>query len=116
MVQVGNLSTERDFTDVRDVVKAYWLLIQRGEPGEAYNVGSGHHYSIQWLLDTLLSYASVDVKVELDPTRLRPSDVPISVCDNQRLVSATGWQPTIDLQQTLKDLLNYWRENIKREL
>lgn len=116
MVQVGNLSTERDFTDVRDVVKAYWLLIQHGEPGEAYNVGSGQHYSIQWLLDTLLSYASVDVKVELDPTRLRPSDVPISVCDNQRLVSATGWQPTIDLRQTLKDLLNYWRENIKREL
>lgn len=58
----------------------------------------------------------VDVKVELDPTRLRPSDVPISVCDNQRLVSATGWQPTIDLRQTLKDLLNDRRENIKREL
>lgn len=116
VVQVGNLSAERDFTDVRDVVRAYWLLIQHGEAGEAYNVGSGQHYPIRWVLDTLLSYAAVDVKVELDPTRLRPSDVPVSVCDNRRLVAATGWQPTIDLRQTLKDLLNYWRENIKREL
>lgn len=116
IVQVGNLSAERDFTDVRDVVRAYWLLVQHGKAGEAYNVGSGQHYPIQWVLDTLLSYATVDVKVELDETRLRPSDVPISVCDNRRLAEITGWQPTIDLKQTLRDLLNYWRESIKREL
>lgn len=115
VVQVGNLSAERDFTDVRDVVRAYWLLVQRGEAGAAYNVGSGSHYAIQWVLDTLLSYSKTSVRVELDPTRLRPSDVPVSVCDNRRLVAATGWQPSIPLQQTLRDLLDYWRENIKRD-
>lgn len=112
VVRVGNLSAQRDFTDVRDVVRAYWLLAQHGQPGACYNVGSGRAYAIQWLLDTLLEFAQVPVAVEQDPQRLRPSDVPCSYCDNHRLIAATGWQPAIDLRTTLRDLLNYWREQV----
>ncbi len=112
-VAVGNLDAERDFTDVRDVVRAYWLLIERGAAGGVYNIGSGRHYPVHTLLDTLLSLIKTHVDVELDPARLRPSDVPISVCDNQRLVAATGWQPVIDLRASLTDLLNYWRRHLQ---
>lgn len=115
VVRVGNLDAERDFTDVRDIVRAYWLLVKHGQAGEAYNVGSGRHLSIRWILNTLLSYSTKPIREELDPTRLRPSDVPVSLCDNRRIVAATQWQPQIDLSQTLLDLLNYWRENIKSE-
>ncbi len=115
IVRVGNLNAERDYSDVRDVVRAYWLLIQHGQAGEAYNVGSGTHHPTRWLLDTLLSLTTVQVTVELDQTRLRPSDVPVSVCDNRRLVEITGWQPTYTLTDTMSDLLNSWREQLKRE-
>ncbi len=112
-VQVGNLSAQRDFTDVRDVVRAYWLLAQQGVPGECYNVGSGQPHSIRWLLDTLLDLTQIPVEVITDPQRLRPSDVPCSYCDNRRLVAATGWQPQIDLRDTLRDLLDSWRAKVK---
>ncbi|MBP8293606.1 MAG: GDP-mannose 4,6-dehydratase [Caldilineaceae bacterium] len=112
-VQVGNLNAQRDFTDVRDVVRAYWLLANHGEPGECYNVGSGQARSIRWLLDTLLSLTPVAVEVTTDPQRLRPSDVPCSYCDNRRLVAATGWQPEIDLRDTLRDLLDSWRTKLR---
>jgi GDP-4-dehydro-6-deoxy-D-mannose reductase len=116
VVQVGNLSAERDFSDVRDIVAAYWLLVTHGEAGECYNVGSGRPRSIQWLLDTLLELSPAPVQVALDPQRLRPSDVPCSFCNNHKLVAATGWQPQIDLRTTLADLLDSWREQIgKRE-
>lgn len=111
-VAVGNLDAERDFTDVRDVVRAYWLLSERGEPGDVYNIGSGRRYSARYLLDTLLDLSTAQVTVVLDPTRLRPSDVPVSVCDNGRLVAATGWQPQIDLRTSLADLLAYWRKHL----
>ncbi len=114
VVTVGNLDAQRDFTDVRDIVRAYWLAVARGEAGSVYNVGCGQAHSVRWLLDTLLSLASVEVKVEVDPARLRPSDVPISVCDNRRLVAATGWQPQIDLERSLRDLLDDWRRQVRR--
>lgn len=113
LVKVGNLSAQRDFTDVRDVVRAYWLLAAHGAPGGCYNVGSGKPRPIRWLLDTLLSFAQVEVAVETDPQRLRPSDVPCSYCDNRRLVETTGWQPTIDLRDTLRDLLDSWRLKLR---
>lgn len=115
MVQVGNLEAERDFTDVRDVVRAYWLLMHRGEAGAVYNVGSGHSYSVQYVLDTLLALSPARVEIQIDPHRLRPSDVPISLCDNRQLVAATGWQPRWQLIDTLRDLLNYWRNNVGKE-
>ncbi len=114
VVQVGNLSAQRDFTDVRDVVRAYWLLVTQGEVGECYNVGSGRPHAIQWLLDTLIDLARHSVSVVIDPQRLRPSDVPCSFCDNRKLVAATGWQPQIELRTTLHDLLNSWREQVSR--
>lgn len=114
-VAVGNLDAERDFTDVRDVVRAYWLLVERGEAGDVYNIGSGQHQPVRLLLDTLLELAATPVTVVIDPTRLRPSDVPISACNNQHLVAATGWQPQIDLRTSLTDLLNYWRKRLQNQ-
>jgi GDP-4-dehydro-6-deoxy-D-mannose reductase len=113
VVAVGNLEAQRDFTDVRDVVRAYWLLLQHGEAGEVYNVGSGKSWSARWLLETLLELTPTQVQVTVDPARLRPSDVPVSTCDNHRLVAATDWQPQIDLRNSLHDLLNFWRAQIK---
>jgi GDP-4-dehydro-6-deoxy-D-mannose reductase len=113
VVTVGNLETQRDFTDVRDVARAYWLLIRKGEAGQAYNVGSGQARPVRWLLDTLLAMTPAQIEVKLDPARLRPSDVPISVCDNSRLARATGWQPQVDLQRSLQDLLDAWRTEVQ---
>lgn len=114
VVRVGNLESERDFTDVRDIARAYWLLLQRGESGQAYNVGSGESHRIRWVLDTLVEMAKQPVEIQLDPERLRPSDVPISVCDNSRLARATGWQPVRSLRDTLHELLEYWRNQVRR--
>jgi GDP-4-dehydro-6-deoxy-D-mannose reductase len=113
VVAVGNLDAQRDFTDVRDVVRAYWLLLERGEAGEVYNVGSGQSRPARWLLETLLELTPVKVEITVDPARLRPSDVPVSTCDNRRLVTATGWQPQIDLRDSLRDLLDFWRVQLK---
>lgn len=116
VLAVGNLDAQRDFTDVRDVVRAYWLAVQRCEPGEAYNLGSGHSRPVRWLLETLLSLTPASIEITIDPARLRPSDVPVSVCDNRRLVQATGWQPQIDLHDSLRDVLNDWREQVRHGL
>lgn len=116
VVTVGNLEAQRDFTDVRDVVRAYWLLMLYGEAGAVYNVGSGAARTVRWLLETLLTLTQVQVEVKLDANRLRPSDVPVSVCNNRRLVEATGWQPQIDLHQSLQDLLDGWRNEVRRNL
>ena len=116
VLAVGNLDAERDFTDVRDVVRAYWLAVQHCEPGEAYNLGSGCSHPVRWLLETLLSLTPARVEVAVDPARLRPSDVPASVCDNRRLAQATGWQPQIALRDSLEDLLNDWREQLRHNV
>lgn len=113
VVTVGNLETERDFTDVRDVVRAYWLILTQGQPGAVYNVGCGQSRPVRWLLETLLALSKVQVELVVDPARLRPSDVPISVCNNHQLVRATGWQPQIELRDSLRDLLQSWRTQLK---
>lgn len=112
IIYVGNLEAERDFTDVRDMVHAYYLAITKGEPGEVYNLGSGVGHSIQWILDTLVSQSSGKVEVRQDPARMRPSDIPSLVCNPARFYARTGWQPHIPIEQTLSDILDYWREKV----
>jgi GDP-4-dehydro-6-deoxy-D-mannose reductase len=110
VVRTGDLSPRRDFTDVRDVVRAYRLLVEHGEPGEAYNVCSGRAVAIQEIAGQLAGRVSVDVRFELDPERLRPVDVPEVCGDNTKLREATGWSPEVALEQTLGDVLDWWRQ------
>ena len=113
VIYVGNLEAQRDFTDVRDIVRAYDLIVEKGKPGQAYNVASGKAYSVQYLLDTLLSYSSIDIEVRVDPERLRPVDVPIIRGDNSKLHHDTGWRTTIKFEDTLKDVLDDCRQRIR---
>ena len=110
LMRVGNLSAERDFTDVRDIVRAYELAALHGEAGAAYNIGSDRAVSIQHILDRFLAHSRVSIRVEPDPARMRPTDVPRVVCDSRRFRSLTGWEPQIPLEQTLIDILDVWRE------
>lgn len=112
VLRVGNLSAKRDFSDVRDVVRAYSLLIHKGVGGETYNVGSGKAVAIQQLLDMILSMASVPVRVEVDPSKLRPVDVPVIEADTSKIRECTGWMPQISLDDTIRETLDYWRRNI----
>jgi GDP-4-dehydro-6-deoxy-D-mannose reductase len=106
---VGNLAARRDFLDVRDVAQAYMALVRLGAAGEVYNVCSGRAVALQALLDGLLSLAKVGIDVERDPALDRPVDVPELRGDPARLQAATGWRPEIPLEQTLADVLAYWR-------
>lgn len=110
VVRVGNLDARRDFTDVRDVVRAYWLALEKGDPGEVYNIASGRAWTIREMLDLLLTMTSAKIKVERDSTRMRPSDVPVLVGDASKFRKQTGWTPEIPFEQTMRDLLAYWRE------
>ncbi len=112
VIYVGNLESVRDFTDVRDMVRAYWLAVEKGEPGEVYNICSGKGLKIKEVLEILLAYSRVKVEVKVDPARLRPSDVPVLVGDNTKFRKRTGWKPEIPIEKTLKDLLDYWRERV----
>jgi GDP-4-dehydro-6-deoxy-D-mannose reductase len=112
-VYVGNLDAVRDFSDVRDVVRAYMALLERGEPGEVYNVCSGRGVAIRTLLDGLLALSSARVEVRVDPARLRPADIPALVGDPGRLYRATGFEPRIPLERTLADLLEHWRGRLR---
>ena len=112
VITIGNLSARRDFTDVRDVVRAYRLLVDKGEPGEVYNVCSGVDRSIQEVADTLVGMARSPIKLEKDPELLRPVDLPVLRGDPARLREATGWKPEIPLEQTLADLLEDMRERV----
>ncbi len=109
VIRVGNLEARRDFTDVRDVVRGYWLALEKGEAGEVYNLCSGRAWTIREMLDQLLGMTKVKVKVEQDPARMRPSDVPVLLGDAGKFKKATGWTPTIPFETTLRDLLEYWR-------
>ncbi len=109
-IPVGNLSARRDFTDVRDVVRAYRLLVEAGRPGEVYNVCSGRDVSIREIADGLLSLAGTTLEFEIDPSLVRPVEVPVLRGDPARLVDATGWKPEVPLDQTLADVLSYWRQ------
>lgn len=115
VMYVGNLSAQRDFTDVRDVVRAYSLLIEKGKPGETYNVGSGHAYEIREILNKVISLSKVNIKVEIDHNKIRPVDVPIIEADVAKLMDATGWKKEIPLEQTIEETLNYWRKKIEEE-
>jgi len=112
VIHVGNLAAKRDFTDVRDVVRAYSLLIQKGQPGETYNVGSSHAVSIEEVLTQILSLSARQIQVSVDPDRLRPVDIPIIEADITKLREVTNWTPAIPLQQTLEETLNYWRQTL----
>ncbi|MDA8235880.1 MAG: GDP-mannose 4,6-dehydratase [Clostridia bacterium] len=114
VIMVGNLEAQRDFTDVRDVVRAYRLLADRGKPGEIYNVASGKGVPVARVLEILLSLAKVPIRVEKDPARMRPSDVPILVGDISKIQAETGWQPEISLEQSLQEVLDYWRNHINK--
>ncbi len=112
VIYVGNLEAKRDFTDVRDMVRAYWMSLEKGDAGEVYNLGTGKTYSIREILDMLLAISGVDVKIEVDPERLRPSDVPVLLADSSKFKKLTGWEPRIPFNRSLQDLLEYWRERV----
>ena len=109
VIRVGNLDAQRDFSDVRDVVRAYYIACTKGEPGEVYNICSGSSITIGKMLDILIGLARCKVSVETDADRLRPSDVQLLRGDATKLIAATGWSPVYDIKQTLADLLDYWR-------
>jgi GDP-4-dehydro-6-deoxy-D-mannose reductase len=110
VLQTGNLSPQRDLTDVRDTVSAYLLLLERGRSGEAYNVGCGHSYSMQTVLERLLELAGLRVEVRQRAELVRPTDPAVIRVDASKLRRETGWQPRYSLDQTLADTLAYWRE------
>lgn len=110
---VGNLDAQRDLTDVRDTVRAYQLLMQRGTSGRVYNVCSGHARSIRSILDGLLAEARVPVSVQVNPSRFRPNDTPVLLGDPRRIREEIGWDPQIPIERTLHDLLEYWRAVVR---
>ena len=109
VIHVGNLSARRDFSDVRDVVRAYTLLMEHGAAGETYNVGSGKAIAIREILDIILAQAKVPIEVQVDQARLRPVDVPVNEADVSKLEACTGWKREIPLEQTIGETLEYWR-------
>ena len=115
VLKTGNLDSVRTFCDVRDTVKAYWMLVDKCDPGEVYNIGGNRTMTIKDMLDLLLNMSSVknDVKVEQDPKLIRPADVTLQIPDCSKFVRATGWEPSISYEQTLQDMLDYWRSEVK---
>jgi GDP-4-dehydro-6-deoxy-D-mannose reductase len=114
-VRVGNLDVVRDFTDVRDVARAYWLAATRGTPGEVYNVCSGRGFRIGNLLERLLAMTDLEIAVREDSTRMRTAEIPVLVGDPGKLRDATGWEPEIEFDRTLEDLLCWWRGKVSTE-
>ena len=112
VIYVGSLETRRDWTDVRDMVRGYLLAAEKGNPGEVYNICSEKAVKIKDMLDILLRFSKVRVKVEKEATRMRPSDVPVLVGNCSKFKKATGWKPLIPFVKTMEDLLNYWRERV----
>ena len=113
IIYVGNLDSIRTFADVRDMVKAYWLLVNKCEPGEAYNIGGNITMTVGEMLDMLIKLSTIkDIKIEIDPKRLRPSDVTLQIPCIDKFVKKTGWKPEIPFEKTLLDTLNYWRKKV----
>ncbi len=112
VIKVGNLEASRDFTDVRDMIVAYCEAVRICSPGEPYNICSGKAYKIQEVLDILLGYSKVEVKIEQDENRMRPSDVPLLLGDYSKFKQRTRWTPKIPFEQTLLDTLDYWRAKL----
>ncbi len=109
-IYVGNLSSKRDFTDVRDMMAAYLLAIEKGDLGDVYNIGSGVSHQIQEILDMLLSFSLKKISVKIDKAKFRPKDELELVCDKNKFTKQTGWEPKINIEKTLKDTLDYWRD------
>jgi GDP-4-dehydro-6-deoxy-D-mannose reductase len=112
-IRVGNLSAKRDFSDVRDIVRAYVRIIESGVPAEPYNVCRGEAYSIQRILDLLLGLTDVEIRVEVDEVRYHAADAPLMLGDNSRLRNGLGWEPRYSLKETLSDVLEYWRSALR---
>ncbi|MFC1917410.1 GDP-mannose 4,6-dehydratase [Chloroflexota bacterium] len=112
VIQVGNLKAQRDFSDVRDVVRAYWLAGQHGEPGEVYNICSEKARTIQEVLDLLVSLSGRNIKIRQNPARMRPADIEVIRGDATKFRNRTGWQPEIPFVETMSDLLDYWRARV----
>ena len=115
VIYVGNLESRRDFTHTRDVARALWLLLERGAPGEVYNLCSGRATRIGDIVRLVVERGRVPVEVRVDPARLRPSDEPVLMGDNTKLRAATGWEPTIDVPAIVEELLDYWRARLRAE-
>lgn len=113
VIKVGNLAARRDFCDVREMVEAYWLAAEKCTPGEVYNIGSGKSYSLAQILEILLSFSKIKIKVEVDKSLLRSLDVPEFVANPAKFIKETSWKPKIKLGKTLKDILNYWRTQLR---
>jgi len=109
IIKVGNIEAERDFIDVRDVVKAYFSLITKGRGGHIYNVSSGRALSLTKVLDMLLEYSRVEIDIKKDKSKLRKVDIPVLVGDNRKIREEISWIPEVPMEQTLLDLLQYWR-------
>ena len=116
VIQVGNLTVQRDFTDVRDVVRAYRLLIEKGLAGEAYNIASGKAIAIEQILNKLLNLSTIEIQVVQDEARMRPADQPVSYGDIKKIARDVGWQPDISLDDSLNDILAYWRQQVATDL
>lgn len=115
VIKVGNLSSVRDFTDVTDMVKAYWLAIEHGVLGDVYNIGSGNGVRIEDLLNSLLSRSVKKIKIQVDNTLYRPSDNPALICNAEKFRDLTGWKPEVTLTASLINILDYWRNIIRKE-
>lgn len=115
IVYVGNLEAKRDFTDVRDVARGYWAALQRGKPGEVYQICSGWAYSMRQVLDILLSYSDQKIEVRVEQHRMRPSDMPVLLGSYKKFQQDSDWEPQIPFKQSLADLLNYWRAVLKNK-
>lgn len=113
VIHTGNLCARRDFTDVRDVVWAYVMLIEKGQAGETYNVGTGRCVSIGDILQIIRNQTDCEIRGEPDPLKMRPSDIPVMAADIRKLQQTTGWEPQIGLEQTIREMLDYWRGVIK---
>lgn len=110
VIQVGNLGVKRDFTDVRDVVRAYRLLIEKGCSGEIYNVGNGKSYSIKEMLDFMMNLSNININIEININKFRPVEIPELICNNKKINVTCGWLPLIDIKKTLEETLEYWRK------
>ena len=109
-MSVGNLTSARDFTHVKDACRAVRLIVEKGHSGEVYNISSGVTHTAQEILDRLIAMANTPVEVRQDPAKMRPSDTPVVCGNHDKLTAHTGWEPELDLNEMLKDALDYWRE------
>ena len=116
IIKVGNLDSVRTFLDIKDAIRAYWLLIEKCSPGEVYNIGGKETMTVGEMLNKLISFSTnKNIKIEVDQARLRPSDVTLQIPCIDKFVQATNWQPEINFDETLKNLLNYWRNYFKKQ-